>query len=295
MKTFIVTGSTQGLGLAIATELAKHKDHRVVMAVRDVTRGQKIAERIGAEAMTLDLSTLAGVRAFASAWKGEIAGLINNAGVQITDGTRMTKDGFEETIAVNHLAALELTMRLKPWLSGGRVLFIGSATHDPSAKGPRRFGFRGAQWTSIDALAHGESDATDDEQRGKDRYATSKFLNHVTSAALAMKSDWKNTRFYTLDPGMIAGTGLARTSPAMLQWVWRNVLPFVSRFMEGSSTLEQSAGAAAWLMTTNDALVNGGSYDHTRSLSKKVWERVNEDGVKRAVIEQSERLLSAHG
>ena len=35
MKTFIVTGATQGLGLATALALAQTPDHRVVLAVRD--------------------------------------------------------------------------------------------------------------------------------------------------------------------------------------------------------------------------------------------------------------------
>jgi NAD(P)-dependent dehydrogenase (short-subunit alcohol dehydrogenase family) len=154
VRNFIVTGATQGLGLAIARELARTPGHRVVLAVRDVERGRAVARSLGAntEARRLDLSSLADVARFVATWGGELAGLVNNAGVQNATGTRWSAEGFEETFAVNHLGALALTSGLLPRLAGaGRVLFIGSGTHNPRHLVGRLLGYRGARFTTVAA------------------------------------------------------------------------------------------------------------------------------------------------
>jgi NAD(P)-dependent dehydrogenase (short-subunit alcohol dehydrogenase family) len=226
MQNFIVTGANQGLGLAIARALHRDPGSRVVLAVRDVDRGAAAAQSIGprAEARRLDLASLADVERFASEWRGQLAGLVNNAGVQQIDGTHRTIDGWEETIAVNHLGALALTLQLLPALEGGRVLFIGSGTHNPRNRAATLFGFRGARFTSIPALASGKGEAEGPRQLGMDRYATSKFLNMVTAMELARRVPHRQTAFFTLDPGLMAGTGLARTAPGVQRLLWSTLL-----------------------------------------------------------------------
>ncbi len=127
-KTTIVTGATQGLGRAIARTLTTLPDQHVVLAVRDVGRGAEVARELGgrAEVRRLDCASLTDVRRFVAEWQGPLHGLVNNAGVQQVAGTRLSADGFEETIAVNHVAATALTVGLLPRLEGGRVVFIGS-------------------------------------------------------------------------------------------------------------------------------------------------------------------------
>jgi hypothetical protein len=39
MKTYLITGSTRGLGLETVKELAKNKENRVIMAIRDLGKG----------------------------------------------------------------------------------------------------------------------------------------------------------------------------------------------------------------------------------------------------------------
>jgi NAD(P)-dependent dehydrogenase (short-subunit alcohol dehydrogenase family) len=96
-KTVIVTGANSGIGRAAATAFA-NAGARVVLAVRDLAKGQATASAIGTTAATeireLDLASLDSIRAFATAWQGEIALLINNAGVMVPPLTR-TADGFE--------------------------------------------------------------------------------------------------------------------------------------------------------------------------------------------------------
>jgi NAD(P)-dependent dehydrogenase (short-subunit alcohol dehydrogenase family) len=80
-RTVIVTGANSGIGLPIARALAE-AGARVVLAVRDLAKGQAAADSISGdrEVRQLDLADLASVRAFADSWQGELAILINNAG-----------------------------------------------------------------------------------------------------------------------------------------------------------------------------------------------------------------------
>lgn len=294
MKTFVVTGATQGLGLAIARALAADREHEVVLAVRDTARGEARAREIGpnARVLRLDCASLADVRRFASEWRGPLAGLVNNAGVQIPSGTTWSAEGHEETIAVNHLAALALTLGLLPALDGGRVLFIGSGTHNPENRTATIFGFRGARIADVDALARGETDAANDRQRGMDRYATSKLLNMLTAMELARRIAAARTAFLTLDPGLMAGTGLAREAPAAVRWMWSNVLPLVARLLPDTSTPERSAAAAYWLLTDPAPLARSGEvWSFDRAPSRRVWSRARDPELARTAFEQSLALL----
>src|SRR6056297_1213585 len=115
MSIFIVTGGNRGLGFEIAKHLACDAKAQVILAVRNLERGQEAANRIGSnvQAQVLDLGSRESVDSFIAAWEGPIAGLVNNAGVQLADATRYTDDGLEETFAVNHLNALRLTLGLQ--------------------------------------------------------------------------------------------------------------------------------------------------------------------------------------
>jgi NAD(P)-dependent dehydrogenase (short-subunit alcohol dehydrogenase family) len=127
-RTFIVTGANSGIGLPTARALAEAGAH-VVLAVRDVARGEAAAESISGdcEIRQLDLADLASVRAFANAWQAEISVLINNAGVMRTP-ERRTADGFELQIGTNHLGHFALTNLLLPYLTD-RVVTVASGAH----------------------------------------------------------------------------------------------------------------------------------------------------------------------
>jgi short-subunit dehydrogenase len=81
-RTVVVTGANSGLGLATARELAR-VGARVVLAVRDIARGEQAAATIegSTEVRSLDLADLDSVRAFAAGWAGDLDVLINNAGI----------------------------------------------------------------------------------------------------------------------------------------------------------------------------------------------------------------------
>ncbi len=81
-RVVLVTGASGGLGRQTTRVLAGAGAH-VVLAVRDLDKGQRVAAEISGDTdvRTLDPSDLVSVRAFAKSWEGPIDILINNAGI----------------------------------------------------------------------------------------------------------------------------------------------------------------------------------------------------------------------
>src|SRR4029450_5036979 len=122
------TGANSGIGFPTARALAEKGAH-VVLAVRDVAKGEAAAESISGkcEIRQLDLADLASVRGFANRWQGELSVLINNAGVMRTP-ERRTADDFELQIGTNHLGHFALTNLLLPHVTD-RVVTVASGAH----------------------------------------------------------------------------------------------------------------------------------------------------------------------
>jgi NAD(P)-dependent dehydrogenase (short-subunit alcohol dehydrogenase family) len=127
-RNVIVTGANSGIGRAAARALAG-AGARVVLAVRDTAKGQAAAAAMPGETEVrqLDLASLASVRGFAAEWDGDIALLINNAGVMVPPLTR-TEDGFELQFGTNHLGHFALTNLLLE-RAAGRVVTVSSTGH----------------------------------------------------------------------------------------------------------------------------------------------------------------------
>jgi NAD(P)-dependent dehydrogenase (short-subunit alcohol dehydrogenase family) len=127
-RRVIITGANSGIGRAAAKALAG-AGAEVVLAVRDVARGEAAAAEIAGETTVreLDLADLASVREFAAASDGEIDLLINNAGVMAPPLTR-TADGFELQFGTNHLGHFALTNLLLDRVRG-RVVTVSSTAH----------------------------------------------------------------------------------------------------------------------------------------------------------------------
>jgi NAD(P)-dependent dehydrogenase (short-subunit alcohol dehydrogenase family) len=73
-KTFIVTGGNTGLGFECAAALAEDSSILVIMACRDVQKGEQAARRVrgangNAEVLPLDLSSQASIRAFVEVFR----------------------------------------------------------------------------------------------------------------------------------------------------------------------------------------------------------------------------------
>jgi NAD(P)-dependent dehydrogenase (short-subunit alcohol dehydrogenase family) len=141
-RTAVVTGANAGIGLETARVLAAH-GATVVLACRDVAKGETAADRIAAETtierdrlriVRLDLASLASVRAAADeilASCPRLDLLVNNAGVMAIPFAR-SEDGIELTFAVNHLGHFALTgLLLERMLDtpGSRVVTVSSVAH----------------------------------------------------------------------------------------------------------------------------------------------------------------------
>jgi NAD(P)-dependent dehydrogenase (short-subunit alcohol dehydrogenase family) len=147
-RTVVITGANSGLGFETARVLAR-RGAEVVLACRDgrkaeQARGRLLAETPAASVGTLelDLASQASVRRAADRLALDhprIDLLINNAGALIRRH-QVTEDGFERTLATNHLGAFAFTGLTLPLLletPGSRVVTVSSVGH---RRGTMRFG-----------------------------------------------------------------------------------------------------------------------------------------------------------
>jgi NAD(P)-dependent dehydrogenase (short-subunit alcohol dehydrogenase family) len=83
MTTTLITGANKGLGFETARQLIA-AGHTVYIGSRDVERGRRAAERLGARSVRLDITDDASVEAAVKAVEagGGLDVLINNAGVE---------------------------------------------------------------------------------------------------------------------------------------------------------------------------------------------------------------------
>ena len=142
-STILVTGATDGLGRAIATELAR-EGATVLVHGRDEDRGRRTLEEIEGETgngrlawYRADLASLAEVRGLADAVtrnRERLDVLVNNAGIGTTlpgDGARLeSDDGLELRFAVNYVAPYLLTRLLLPLVvtsAPARIVNVSSA------------------------------------------------------------------------------------------------------------------------------------------------------------------------
>jgi NAD(P)-dependent dehydrogenase (short-subunit alcohol dehydrogenase family) len=112
MATVLITGSTDGLGRALAGELAG-RAHEVVVHGRSRERVEAVAREVGAAGgHVADFARLDDVRALADAARG-VDVLVNNAGVILAE-RQLSDDGIELTFQVNYLAGFLLTLLMLP-------------------------------------------------------------------------------------------------------------------------------------------------------------------------------------
>ncbi len=134
----LVTGGSGGIGLETARGLTAHFDV-VGIVGRDPERLAQAAENLHSgdariETFQADFSSLAEVRRLGEDIKARFTSLevmVNNAGVWHKDRT-LSKDGYEDTFAVNHLAHFLLTNELKDLLvaaTTARVVNVSSSMH----------------------------------------------------------------------------------------------------------------------------------------------------------------------
>ena len=135
-KTALVTGSTSGIGLGIAIELAKQGANIVMNGFGDVEgpKAQIAALRVKVEYHGADMSKPAEIEAmmkFAAEKFGGVDVLVNNAGIQFVSNVEdFPTERWDAIIAINLSSAFHTTrlavpcMRKQNW---GRIINVASA------------------------------------------------------------------------------------------------------------------------------------------------------------------------
>ena len=250
--TTAVTGSTRGLGAEATKALAERRPTSPLLLLgrdEDALTAQAAALDVPqVRPVHLDMASLDSVHAAAEKVRslvhaGEIAPLgtlVLNAGLQAGDRTRRTADGLELAFGVNVVAQYALVTRLLDVLADdSHVILVGSGTHHTARS---ELLVAHPRWDDPLHLATG-SDADDDTARaGQRAYATSK-LAVVHLAHELHRRHGDRIRFNVHDPGLMAGTGLARHLTGIRRFAWFQVMPRLR--LPGMSTPERSGSVLA--------------------------------------------------
>lgn len=201
----LVTGGSSGIGLETARGLMKHFEV-VGIVGRNPERLAEAAENLRRsgdgriETFQADFCSLAEVRRLATEIKAHFPSLgvlVNNAGVWHKRRT-LSKDGYEATFAVNHLAHFLLTNELKELLvtAPSRVVNVASSMHARP---------RSMSWDDLMFERH---------WRGFRVYGHSKLANVLFSNELARRWEGLKVTSNALNPGNVRSR-ITRNSPLL--------------------------------------------------------------------------------
>lgn len=246
----LMTGGTSGIGLEAARRLLGQSGCELTVAARAPNRAPAwLAKR--ARIVALDLEALDDVRTFARSMESQtFDALVLNAGIQCVR-PQSSKDGYELTFAVNHLAHYLMVRMLAPRLAqGGRVILTASGTHDPEEK----TGIPAPRHADAKRLAHPQNDPERDRspaKAGRRAYSASKLCNVMTARELAKRLTARpDIAITAYDPGFTPGTGLARGYPWPIGFIFRHFLKYFVRKTDRVSTPQNSGALLAALATS---------------------------------------------
>jgi NAD(P)-dependent dehydrogenase (short-subunit alcohol dehydrogenase family) len=246
-KRVIITGATNGIGLAASTELARRGAELAIVA-RDAGRADHAVRAIQAAAggrtvvdvMLADLSSQASVRRVANEALERyprIQVLINNAGA-VYAATRLTEDGIELTWAVNHLAPFLLTTLLVDRIKASapaRIVTTSSGAHEPAQ-------------IPFDEIKDGRAWG----RAGFKRYGETKLANLLFTTELAGRLAGTGVTANAFHPGFVA-TGFNKNNSAFMRFGMTVVRPFARTPQRGARTL-------VWLVDSEEAGEISGAY-----------------------------------
>jgi NAD(P)-dependent dehydrogenase (short-subunit alcohol dehydrogenase family) len=244
-KRILITGATNGIGLAAAEELARRGAVLAIVARDDAKAADAVArlEAAGSEVVDVlkaDLSSQESVRALATEALERYARidvLVNNAGA-VFEKREESVDGIELTWALNHLAPFLLTEMLLDRLKSNAPARIITTTSDAH---------KGAQipWDDLNAeRSYGA--------RGFRRYGQTKLANILFTAELARRLEGTGVTANCFHPGTVA-TGFNRNNGAVMRFVMTAIRPFLRKPEKGADTL-------VWLADSEEAGSENGGY-----------------------------------
>lgn len=232
-KRVLITGSTDGIGLATSDGLAS-LGYKILMHGRTREKARMAAEKLKEkypdriiDFVWADLSNPYEIDDMCEMITREFSDLsilINNAGVFMNNFTRDAR-GYEMTFSVNHLSYFHITMRLLPLLLKNPV----------------------ARVINVSSMAHGNTIHFDDLHfqksfTGYEAYSQSKLANILFTYELDRKLKDKPVTVNCLHPGVI-NTKLLRAG-------WGGM----------GSSLEKGAATSIYLADFDEGEKNSGKY-----------------------------------
>lgn len=273
-KVAIVTGSSSGIGYETARALAQ-KDATVIIAVRNIEKGNNAANKIRAEhsntdvyVLEIDLASLESIKAFAKTFKekfNKLDLLINNAGVMIPPYSK-TEDGFELQFGTNHLGHFALTglvIDLLKQTEDSRIVNVASAAHKAG-----NLNFDDLNWEKR-------------KYKAWKAYGDSKISNLYFTYELKRKFEKHNIniRVTAAHPGWTA-TELQRhngffrfLNPIFAMEQWQGALPTLRAATDENAESGDYFGPDGWKEWKGYPVkVESNKLSHDESIAKKLWE-----------------------
>lgn len=239
-KRVVITGATNGIGLAAARELARRGADLAIVG-RSRARTEAVAAALGGvDVFIADLSSHDSVRALAADLLDRcprIDVLINNAGA-VNARRELTGDGIEMTWAVNHLAPFLLTNLLLERLresAPARVITTSSGAH------------QGAR-IRFDDMAGERSCGP----FGLGRYGQTKLANILFTRELAQRIQGTDVEAFCFHPGFVA-SGFNRNNGWLMAFGMTLVRPVARSVEKGAETL-------VWLADSPEPEGQSGGY-----------------------------------
>jgi NAD(P)-dependent dehydrogenase (short-subunit alcohol dehydrogenase family) len=138
-KIALITGANKGLGFEISRQLAR-QSIRVVMGVRDATKGQVAANQLLQSGLEVefqcldvtDAGSIEAIRGYLDETYSKLDILINNAGVCLDSGQRPSEvslDIIRQTLETNFIGVVAITQALLPLIQkseAGRIVNMSS-------------------------------------------------------------------------------------------------------------------------------------------------------------------------
>ncbi len=183
MARILVTGSSDGLGLATVQDLVA-KGHDVTAHVRSEARRAEVASQLaGVEAVLVgDLASQAETESLAVAAneRGEYDAVIHNAGIGSDEARALTGDGREHVLAINAIAPYLLTSLIRP---PRRLVYVTSGQHLRGTSNLDDLDWERRVWDPLQA------------------YADSKLL--LSTVAFTVARRWPRVVTNTMEPGWV--------------------------------------------------------------------------------------------
>ncbi|NER30207.1 MAG: protochlorophyllide reductase [Symploca sp. SIO1C4] len=312
-STVIITGASSGVGLQAAKALAQTGQWHVVMACRNISKTQKVAQDVGMPPdsytiMYLDLASLESVRNFVTNFRAtdkSLDALVCNAAIYmpLLKEPLRTPEGYELSVATNHLGHFLLCNLmledLKNSLSSEpRLVILGTVTHNPKELGgkiPPR-----PDLGDLKGLAEGfkppYSMIDGKKFEPVKAYKDSKVCNVLTMRELHRRyHEPTGITFSSLYPGCVATTALFRDHYPLFQ----KLFPLFQKHITGGFVSEEEAGKRVAEVVANPEYNQSGAYwswgnrqkKNRKSFVQEVSKEASDDDKAERLWELSAKLV----